>query len=94
MSEQQDTGPVGLIGNTRKQAVMTAETLLRDLAPRGGNPEALVDRLRNSGRPLIGFEDWRRIDQAEQAQGREAGKEREKILTCAELLDAAQRSQA
>jgi len=89
------TGPVGLIGHTRKEARATVASLLADLAAEPtaaappGDPLDLVARLRDGGLHVVDLDGWRAVDAAELAAGAAAGRPRVKIVEVAEMLAAA-----
>jgi ferredoxin/flavodoxin---NADP+ reductase len=87
-------GPSGVIGTNKKDAAETVELLLADLrdAPRNDRPAEELDRLlvERGVRPVV-HSGWTSIDELERAAGEELGRPRVKLVTWAELLEAAQR---
>jgi ferredoxin--NADP+ reductase len=86
-------GPSGVIGTNKPDAIATVALMLQDaktLAPPGGPfdpaPGAVDALLRGKGAVAISFADWKRLDQAEVARGKPAGKPREKFTTISEML--------
>lgn len=72
-------GPTGIIASNIGDAQETSSCLLRDLLhgrSEGSRADvALVEtQLKNSGKRLVSFEDWRRIEDEEQRQGEAAGR--------------------
>ncbi|WP_299038259.1 FAD-dependent oxidoreductase [uncultured Pseudokineococcus sp.] len=92
------TGPVGLVGSTRKDARATTASLLADLEhePAGAVPPAdpldLVARLREGGLHVVDLDGWRSIDAAELRAGVDAGRPRVKLVSRDDLLAAARES--
>ncbi|KIS71129.1 NADPH-adrenodoxin reductase [Mycosarcoma maydis] len=88
-------GAQGVIATTMIDAYSVADMIVSDLhAPsRVSKHETLVgadllDTLRNeSSRPVVGFDDWHKIDHEEKRRGAKLGKIREKVLTVGEMLD-------
>ncbi|MEJ5944230.1 FAD-dependent oxidoreductase [Pseudokineococcus basanitobsidens] len=91
------TGPVGLVGHTRKAARATVASLLEDVAREpaaaasAADPLDLVDRLRAGGLHVVDLDGWRAIDAAEVAAGAAVGRPRVKLVEVQELLAAARR---
>lgn len=89
------TGPVGLVGHTRKDARATVASLLDDVArePEGAAPPAdpldLVERLRAGGLHVVDLDGWRSVDAAELRAGADAGRPRVKLVSREDLLAAA-----
>ncbi|MGH7898739.1 MAG: NADP oxidoreductase, partial [Candidatus Binatia bacterium] len=83
-------GPTGVIGTNKPDGYETAESLLADvpeLAPcLTPDTAALLDFLQKRGVRVVSFDDFRRLDAAEVARGKPAGKPREKLATVAEML--------
>ncbi|XP_016158346.1 PREDICTED: NADPH:adrenodoxin oxidoreductase, mitochondrial isoform X3 [Ficedula albicollis] len=86
-------GPTGVIITTMNDSFDTAQSVLEDL--RGGVLDASPSRegfglvesiLRSRGVRPVSFSDWQKIDAAEVARGKAAGKPREKIVDPAEML--------
>jgi ferredoxin--NADP+ reductase len=89
-------GPTGVIGTNKPDGYETAESLLADAAGLQPCPTpdtaALLELLRSRGVRVVSFDDWRRIDAAEVARGKPAGKPREKLATVAEMLALLERT--
>ena len=87
-------GPSGVIGTNKKDAAETVELLLADLrdAPRKDRPAEDFDRLlvERGVRPVV-YGGWTAIDELERAAGGKLGRPRVKLVTWAELLEAAER---
>ena len=83
-------GPTGVIGTNKPDGYETAESLLADVPGLRPCPvpdtQALLDLLRTRGVRVVSFDDFRKLDAAEVARGKAAGKPREKIATVAEML--------
>ncbi|XP_041265351.1 NADPH:adrenodoxin oxidoreductase, mitochondrial isoform X2 [Onychostruthus taczanowskii] len=86
-------GPTGVIITTMNDSFDTAQSLLEDL--QGGVLDISPSRegfglvesiLRSRGVRPVSFSDWEKIDAAEVARGKAAGKPREKIVDPAEML--------
>lgn len=86
-------GPTGVIANTMEDAFATAEAIVKDWysgAPflSGGQGwSALKREIDDKGIRTVSWDDWRKIDAAERARGKERGKEREKFTSVAEMLN-------
>ena len=84
-------GPVGVIGTNKRDAAETVALLLEDLAS-GEAPSKTLDvpgLLEGRGIRASTFDDWQRIDSAEQDRGATRGRQRTKVETWWELLDIA-----
>ena len=83
-------GPVGLIGHTKSDASETIACLLEDLdslpAPSGGDPDALLRHLLDSGVEITLWDHWERLDAHEIALGESAGRERVKVVERDEMV--------
>ncbi|XP_068511447.1 NADPH:adrenodoxin oxidoreductase, mitochondrial isoform X1 [Anas acuta] len=86
-------GPTGVIITTMNDSFDTAQSVLEDL--RGGVLDVSVSRegfgavgsiLSSRGVRPVSFSDWEKIDAAEVARGKAAGKPREKIVDPQEML--------
>lgn len=87
-------GPTGVVGTNRADSAETVASLLSDVADGrlpGPTREVgeLVDLVRSRQPELVDFADWRRIDEAETRAGAAAGRPRVKMLSFADLLQAA-----
>lgn len=83
-------GPIGVIGTNKSDAAQTVAHVLRELDATPHDERASLDLERHLAergfRPST-FEDWRRIDEAEQSRGQGQGRNRTKIEAWQELLD-------
>uniref|UniRef100_A0A8C9G4C9 NADPH:adrenodoxin oxidoreductase, mitochondrial n=1 Tax=Pavo cristatus TaxID=9049 RepID=A0A8C9G4C9_PAVCR len=86
-------GPVGVIITTMNDSFDTAQSVLEDL--QGGVLDVSVSRegfgavgsiLRSRGIRPVSFSEWEKIDAAEVARGKAAGKPREKMVDPQEML--------
>ncbi len=87
-------GPSGVIGTNKKCAQETTSLLLEDfraglLPAPTDTPEALVDRLRESGVDVIDYSGWEAIDAHERALGEPHGRPRVKLVRREEQLKRA-----
>lgn len=87
------TGPRGLIGSHRTGSAEVVARMLDDwragtIGPAELPPREDVDRLL-AGRevPVVGFADWKRLDEVEVARGALRGAPRDKIVDVQEMLD-------
>ena len=91
-------GPTGLIGTNKNDAKETADRMLEDVpnltpvADEYRSRGAIDELLRGRGVRAVSFVDWRRIDAAELALGKQAGKVREKFSSAAEMLAILEKS--
>lgn len=85
-------GPSGVIGTNKPDAVETVEHLLADhrqgrlpdpLAP---DPGAVLELLGARGVRSVSFDDWKRLDALERAEGEKLGRPRVKFTTVPEML--------
>lgn len=87
-------GPTGVIGTNRRDAHQTVTGLLEDapsLEPAPvRDPDGLATLLADRGVPVVTWEGWQAIDAAEIALGQAQGRARARIVSRAELLQAAQ----
>jgi ferredoxin/flavodoxin---NADP+ reductase len=83
-------GPSGVIGTNKPDSIETVERLLEDiplLTPSAeADSQALHRLLAKRGVRVVNFQDWRKIDAAEIAQGEPSGKPREKFTRVEEML--------
>ena len=85
-------GPVGLIGTNKGCAHDTVEHMIEDFEASGSKWPELPEReeidrlLGDRGIRVIGFDDWRRVDDHERALGESRGKVREKLTSIDEVL--------
>ena len=76
-------GPTGLIGTNRADAKATVATMLAHVPHLSDTPRPALSLLG----PTVSWDDWKRIDLAEQAAGQARGKIREKMLDVKSMLD-------
>ena len=85
-------GPAGVIANTMEDAFATATAITSDWERKaaflGGGQgwDSLKKEAISSGRRIVSWEDWRRIDAAEKERGKLKGKEREKFISTQQML--------
>lgn len=91
-------GPNGVIATTMYDAFQTAELIVSDLAAstasspsRSSKKEALppLPDLRDTpygSQKVVGWRDWKAIDEKERENGKKLGKEREKFVTIEGML--------
>lgn len=83
-------GPSGVIGTNKPDSVETVQSLIEDLPKLV--PCALPDTqkilalLKGKGIKVVTFDDWKRIDAAEVANGQKCGKPREKFVRVEDML--------
>jgi ferredoxin/flavodoxin---NADP+ reductase len=86
-------GPSGTIGTNSGCRMATIESVLADLparrGQRSGDPDALLARLRQRVARVVSYRDWVAIDAAEKRRGAALGKPREKFVSLADMLAAA-----
>ncbi|MDE3134313.1 MAG: FAD-dependent oxidoreductase [Acidobacteriota bacterium] len=87
-------GPSGVIGTNKKCAQETTGRLFEDLAAGllpepTDTPEALLQRLRDSGVDVVDYSGWEAIDAHERALGEPAGRPRVKLVNRDEQLKRA-----
>lgn len=81
-------GPQGTIGTNRGCSVDTIERVLADL-PQLDEPTADADSILGALARSVDYAAWERIDAAEIARGSRVGKPREKFVSIAEMIAAA-----
>ena len=87
-------GPTGLIGTNKNDAKETAELMLEDARaldremsePRAAR--AVEELLGDRGVRVVGYAEWRRLDELESKSGKELGKVREKFCSVEAMLAA------
>jgi ferredoxin/flavodoxin---NADP+ reductase len=86
-------GPSGTIGTNRGCGMATAKAVLADLptrrGQRSGDPDVLLARLSQRVARIVSYRDWVAIDAAEKRRGAQLGKPREKFVSVADMLAAA-----
>lgn len=89
-------GPVGLIGHTKSDASQTVTHLLNDLdnlpQPATSSADALTQHLDKKGVDWVSWDGWLAIDQHEQNLGAAANRERIKLASRPEMLEAAKKT--
>jgi len=83
-------GPSGVIGTNKPDAVETVNALLEDttILPACPTPDsdAVAKLLADRGVRVVTWQDWRKIDQAEIANGQDSEKPRERFTRIEEML--------
>jgi ferredoxin/flavodoxin---NADP+ reductase len=90
-------GPSGVIGTNKKDAADTVARIVEDAeAGRLGEPrsEDPVEWLAERVPDAVTWEGWQAIDDAERRAGEAQGRPRVKLVTLAELAEAARASSA
>ncbi len=86
-------GPTGVIGTNRRDAHQTVDALLADIPslPRASkrDPEALTALLADRGVAVVTWDGWNAIDVAEVELGKSQGRDRARLVTREQLLQAA-----
>ncbi|KAK6219582.1 hypothetical protein QIS74_05084 [Colletotrichum tabaci] len=91
-------GPTGVIASTMQDAFETGDSIVQDwlsglqfLSQANANPAAGWEGVRGeigeSASKRIGWDDWRKIDDAEKEKGRAIGKAREKFTSTKAMLE-------
>jgi len=87
-------GPSGVIGTNKADAQETVECMLDDLRegkllePDQPEPEAIEHSLDERGARVVTYDDWKKLDALEVAQGKEQGRPRVKITDHASFMRA------
>lgn len=81
-------GPTGVISSNRPDGVTVAEYICKDFKAGGGKPgrTALTPLLKERDVRVVSFDDWRKIDEAEQARAGGPHQPREKFVTVRDML--------
>lgn len=90
-------GPTGVIASTMEDAFSTAESIAKDWHSKKeflhkdrsktrAGWDAIKDEASKKGLRRVTWEDWKRIDAAERANGAKRGKEREKFTRIEDML--------
>jgi len=86
-------GPVGLIATGKKDVASVVAEIHHDVLSLQPCPTpdtaAMEELLAERAIPVVNFDGWKRIDDAEIARGKSAGKPREKFTTVDDMLAAA-----
>lgn len=87
-------GPSGVIGTNKPDAVETVEFMLADvtagkhLDPEEPSATAVDDFVRQRQPDVVSYEDWRYLNELEEAKGHELGRPRVKFTDVETMLDA------
>lgn len=87
-------GPSGVIGTNKPCAGETVDCMLEDLdggailSPEEPDPAAAAETVRRGQPDFISWDDWRRIQELEDAKGKAQGRPRVKFTTVEEMLAA------
>ena len=87
-------GPTGVIASTMEDAFSTAEAIAEDWGKnvqflKGGDGwQSLVSELRVGSPRTVNWKDWQKIDAAEKLEGLKRQKEREKLTSVNDMLQA------
>ncbi|OGX05848.1 MAG: NADP oxidoreductase [Omnitrophica WOR_2 bacterium GWA2_47_8] len=83
-------GPSGVIGTNKPDSVETVQNMIADAANlkpcEKPDSQAVSAFLKGKGVRIVTFEDWKKIDAAEIANGQKAGKPREKFTQVKDML--------
>lgn len=85
-------GPTGVIATTMMDAYSVADVILADLhldshPATATEPDLLHQLQSQTTKRVVGFDEWRKIDNEEKRRGSKLGKLREKILSVNEMLE-------
>ncbi|XP_030378395.1 NADPH:adrenodoxin oxidoreductase, mitochondrial [Scaptodrosophila lebanonensis] len=83
------SGPTGVILTTMNGAFTVAKTICDDILSHSIDTSAPRPGLDISGKRVVTWAGWQRIDQAETQAGKESNKPREKIVSVPEMLNIA-----
>ncbi len=81
----------GLVGYARKDGINAAKAVLRYLGtrkPSGANPEAVAEKMKGLGKPVIGKEDIKRLQAVEAEEAKKRGLDEFKFASNEEMLQA------
>lgn len=85
-------GPSGIIGTNKPDSLETAQQILEDAASLTPcavpSSEAVLQLIQSRGVRVVSWEDWRKIDAAELANGALVGKPKERFTRVTEMLSA------
>jgi len=85
-------GPTGIIGTNKPDAAETVTSMLEEVSgdalpePESPEPEAIPGLLSDRHVRFVTFDDWRRLDAAERAEGERQGRPRVKVVHVEEML--------
>jgi len=90
-------GPSGIIGTNKPDAVETVTCMEEDVAegrmlePDRSEPAAVSELLESRGVRFVSFDDWRRLDEFETAEGARQGRPRVKVVRIERMLEIMER---
>ncbi|MEE9471770.1 MAG: NADP oxidoreductase, partial [Gemmatimonadota bacterium] len=85
-------GPTGIIGTNKPDAAETVESMIIEVRgdalrePESPEPEAIPGLLSDRRVRFVTFDDWRRLDAAERAEGERQGRPRVKVVRVEDML--------
>jgi ferredoxin--NADP+ reductase len=85
-------GPSGVIGTNKSDAADTVAAIVADLAagalpaPADPSPAGALASVRSAQARVVTFDDWRKLDAIEVAEGKPAGRPRRKLVAVADML--------
>ena len=85
-------GPTGIIGTNKPDAAETVTSMLEEVSgdalrePESPEPEVIPGLLSERRVRFVTFDDWRRLDAAERAEGERQGRPRVKVVRVEEML--------
>ncbi len=85
-------GPTGIIGTNKPDAAETVTSMLEEVSgdalrePESPEPEAIPGLLSDRRVRFVTFDDWRRLDAAERAEGERQGRPRVKVVRVEDML--------
>lgn len=85
-------GPTGIIGTNKPDAAETVASMLEEVSgdalrePASPEPEAIPGLLSDRRVRFVTFDDWRRLDAAERAEGERQGRPRVKVVRVEDML--------
>ncbi len=85
-------GPTGIIGTNKPDAAETVTSMLEEVSgdalrePESPEPEAIPGLLSDRRVRFVTFNDWRRLDAAERAEGERQGRPRVKVVRVEDML--------
>lgn len=87
-------GPTGIIGTNKPDAGETVDCMLEDAAvgavldPQSSDPAGVLEMVRRGQPDYVTWEDWKSLQEVEEAKGKEIGRPRIKFTTVEEMLAA------
>ena len=88
-------GPSGVVGTNKADAVITIKNLIEDFSTTKLNPdsnkspEAILELLKTKGVEVVSFEDWKKLDDYEIAQGKKQNRPRVKVVDTDKMIEIA-----